>query len=152
MKLFPTIKPPNNCIFIHGVRKWNKNKSIGFFYPEISISLHEPGYTIPVKPYGFILKLYNGAIIKSFDKDVTSKYNENYQKIFSEQTKHKKFINYEYNLEKLIENTAWQNHNEIWCYHHLIEIVGAYIYKKDRGYAAFIKECNKQNIPIERIK
>lgn len=151
-----TINLPEDCYFIHGVTQWSKNNAIGIKAPEISCSIQKDGFSMPLRPYGYILKIDKGAISRAFDTDVSSKYKENWEKELSEQTELKKYKNYqEDEFEELIQNTKKNSHNELWVNGEKVEIVGAYIKKEENnlpGTTAFIKACNNSNIPIHWIE
>ena len=149
------VKPPEGCYFIHCIKSWSKNEYFGIKTPEISCSLQKDSYTIPLRPYGYILKIDKGAVICAFDRDVTSKYNENWQK-FSAARQNKKIGRYsESELEELIKNTKENSHNELWIRGEMIQIIGAYVVKKkvvSPGTKVFIKSCRKADILIHWIK
>jgi len=151
------IEAPEGCYFIHGVKGWTKKHTIGIRTPEISCSLQKDNHTQPIRPYGYILKLYKGAIVSAFDKDVTSRYGDiNFKKRLSEQTEQKKYRNYgENELDALIKNTQKNSHNELWVKGEMVEIIGAYVKKTEKeaaGVKAFVKACRKENIPIHWIE
>ncbi len=151
------IKAPGGCYFIHGVKDWTKKHSIGIQIPEISCSLQKDERTQPIRPYGYILKLHKGAITAAYDKDVTSRYYDtNFKKQLSEQTEQKKYKQYAVDeLNALMENTQKKSHNELWVDGEMVEIVGAYVNKSEinaPGIKAFIKACQKDNIPIHWIE
>ena len=60
------IEPPVGTYFIHGVKTWSKENSLSIRSPEISVSVQEDGKTVPLRPYGYRLKVYKGAIKKHF--------------------------------------------------------------------------------------
>ncbi|MCX6763530.1 MAG: hypothetical protein NTZ97_02240 [Candidatus Moranbacteria bacterium] len=151
------IQPPKDCYFIHGVKDWSKESSIGVRTPEISCSLQKDNFTKPIRSYGYILKLDKGAITSAYNKDVTSQYSDtSFKKNLSEQSNQKKFKRYsEENLEELIEDTQKNSHNELWVNGELVEIIGAYVVKNENnipGIKAFIKVCHEKGIPIHWIE
>jgi len=105
---------------------------------------------MPIRAYGFILKLDKDAIIAAFDTDVTSCYvNGSFQKGFSTQTENKKFRQYsEFELDLLISNTPLKYHNELWINAEKATITGAYLIDTDEpvaGKKQFLKTCAKSN-------
>lgn len=150
------VEPPEDSYFIHGVKQWSKKDRIGIRSPEVSASLHKDNVTELLRPYGYILKVYKDAISGAFDRDVTSAYNERYEKELKPQSAGRKRRQYgEGELQELIENTKTGSHNEVWVKGNKVEIVGAYIIEEALnapGARAFLKACQKDNIPVRIIK
>jgi len=150
------IEPPEGSYFIHGVKQWSKKDRIGIRSPEVSTSLQKDNFTEPLRPYGYILKIDRGAIPGAFDRDVTSAYNERYEKELKSQSAGRKRRQYgENELQELIANTKTGSHNEVWVKGDMAEIVGAYITEEALnapGAKAFLKACQKDNISVRIIK
>jgi hypothetical protein len=151
-----TITTPEGTYFIHGVKQWSKKDRIGIRSPEVSASLQKDNVTEPLRPYGYILKVDKGAISGAFDRDVTSDYNERYEKELKPQSAGRKCRQYNENeLQELIANTKTGSHNEIWIRGDQAEVVGAYITEEalsSPGAKAFLKTCQRDNIPVRIIK
>lgn len=150
------INPPQDWYFIHGVKDWSSKDRIRVLSPEISGSLQKDGYTKPLRPYGYILKVDKGGISRAFSRDVTSEYGENYKKQLSKQGKARKRKQYNENdLQALVDDTREGTHNELWFTGDKVEIVGSYITERGRqdpGAKAFLKECRKQNLQVRFVK
>lgn len=151
-----TIGTPEGTYFVHGVKQWSRKDTIGIRSPEVSASLQKDSVTEPLRPYGYILKVDKGAVSGAFDRDVTSDYNERYEKKLKPQSAGRKRRQYnESELQELIANTKAGSHNEIWIKGDGAEIIGAYITEEalgTPGSTAFLKACRKDNIPVRTIK
>ena len=149
------VEPPNTYL-IHGVKQWSNKNRIGIRSPEVSASLQKDNFTEPLYPYGYILKVDKGAISGAFDQDVTSAYNEKYEKELKPQSAGRKRRQYsETDLQELITNTKVGSHNEVWVKGDQVEIVGAYVTEESLsapGAKAFLKACQQDNIPVRIIK
>lgn len=74
--------------------------------PEISCSLQKDGYTQPMLPYGYVLKIDKGGINSIFNIDVTSEYDINARKKIKDNVRQKRFKKYNVSdLDELIKNT-----------------------------------------------
>ena len=150
------VEPPEGAYFIHGVRTWSKNETIGIRSPEISGSLQVDGITKPIRPYGYRLRVDKGGLSSAFAEDVTSEFGDGYKKRLKRQSSGIKRRQYEEDeLSELVDNTKIGSHNELWLIGNMIEIVGAYITEDGMsapGAQAFLKACRKDGISIEIIK
>ncbi|MEK7061779.1 MAG: hypothetical protein AAB957_00780 [Patescibacteria group bacterium] len=150
------IETPEGTYFIHGVKQWSKKDRIDIRSPEVSVSLQKDDFTEPLRPYGYILKIDKGAISGAFDRDVTSTYNERYEKELKPQSAGRKHRHYgESELQELMTNTKTGSHNEVWVKKDKTEIVGAYITEEALsapGAKVFLQACQKDNIPVRIIK
>jgi hypothetical protein len=138
------------------VRPWSGESSFRINSPEICVSLQKDAVTKPLRPYGFILNIDRGGIKSAFDRDVTSQYNEHFEKELKIQSAGKKRHQYDENeLDRLMENTKNGSHNEIWVKGDKAEIVGAYIFEEQMnaiGANVFLKACRKNGVQIKIIK
>lgn len=82
--------------------------------------------------------------------------NERYEKELKSQSARRKRRQYNENgLQELIANTKFGSHNEVWIKGNKIEIVGAYLKEETLsapGAKAFLKACQKDNIPVKILK
>lgn len=138
------IVPPQGSYFIHGFSKWSKNHFLNFIHPQISVSLQQDNYTVPLRPIGFILEIKKNGIIAAFDRDVCSKL-ENGKKIFAPWSPFSK--NYK-DLEDLLKNTTKGKHNELWVYSSHVEIVSGYILGKSKS---FEKQMQKKGFSVHKL-
>lgn len=122
------IVTPPETYFIYGLSHWSKEFILGIIHPEISISLQKDGYTQPLRPLGFILKV--NSILAAFDRDVSSKLIDG-KKEFSPWSP--KSRNYS-DLSELINNTRRKSHNELWASSSEVEIIGGYIVGKSKSF------------------
>ncbi len=150
-----TITPPTGSYFLRGIRNWTPNEDLKINMPEVSISLQKDGKTLPLRPYGYILEIDKGGIVKAYDRDVTSEYTEEGKKGLAERsTKNDTRTYTENELEDLIRNTKSGFHNELIVNGNEIGITKAYVLegaKKIKGLRKFKKDCVLKGIEIHII-
>ena len=56
------IKTPEGSYFVHGLKTWSAESSVGIHQPEISCSLQLDGKTEPIRPFGYILEIDRGVL------------------------------------------------------------------------------------------
>lgn len=148
------IKTPEDSYFIHGVEPWDRNKRIGIFNTEISVSLQKDGFTNPLRPYGFVLSIEKGGIRKAFPRDVASRRGDWAEKELKETSPQVGEFS-EDDLEKLLSETPIGKHNELWVNGEKINIVGSYIDKSrmtDPGAKQFLKAVKEVGLEIRIIE
>lgn len=149
------IEEPSGCYFVHGIKGWSRGERPSVYGGEISISLHKDGLTVPLRPYGYVIKLESGSIISAQDRDVATKYGDGGFKkksIAAKTTTYRTYLESE--LEDLMNNTRSGSHNEIVVDGLKVEIVGAYTIKGMKGVdglKSFRKACHKNGLRIMEI-
>lgn len=140
-----TLSIPDNTCFIHGLKTWDRNGCFNLV-GEISVSLHQEGYTTPLRDFGFVIALKE--IIAAFACDITSKI-ENGKKVLSWQSRRGVRRYDETCLDQLIQNTSKGRHNELWVASEKIEIIGGYYIGE--GHDLFKKAMTRKGLPLERF-
>jgi len=147
--------PPEGWYFVRGLRTWRRGLVPRIWANQISCSLQNDGVTSPLRPFGYVLKLYRGAIVAAFDRDVSSTTGANVSKSFGHQTAHRESTNYgEAGLGELTANTRRGSHNEIWVDSSRAEIAQAYVLGGSSGVPgtlAFVRACRSAGLDVHWI-
>lgn len=145
-------KTPLGSYFIRGIEKFKKGDQISIIYPTISVSLQLDGKTRPIREYGYVVELDEGAIQGAFDRDVSSKPLRG-RKTFGHLSFHKKFHDYGNDLINLLHNTRPGSHNEIWVNILGVDIIGGYMVEntKANGYKKFTQAIQNNGLPMKVI-
>ena len=148
------ITPPSTSYFVHGFRTWDRFSSFQRFESEMSCSLQLDGHTDPFRPFGVIISVEEGGLIKGFDQDVASILVDG-EKLFGHHSKAECLPQYrEANLAELLENTIRYRHNELWIRTESVHVVGAYCVSDTYGVSgakAFRKECLASGLILREI-
>lgn len=144
------ISPPgDDMAFLWGQHMWGKNSEPE--HPEgiIKVSLHKYEKTVPM-PYGFIVEIGSGGILRAYDYEVTE-----FSKIEGHHFQYFGLFNdfrvyNENELNDLMKNTSIHGSNEIWVSGRKARIVGAYIFGEDshRGLTIFKFKMKRAGIPL----
>jgi hypothetical protein len=134
------ITPPPSTYFIHGLPYWSKDFFVDLMYSEVSVSIQKDGFTVPLRPLGFILEIQKGGIISAFDKDVASKLVDG-KKVLSIFSRISKTYS-ETELDALVFNTPRGKHNELWVDSSKAEIVGGYTLGNTNSFEKAMKRAD----------
>ena len=152
--MYTFITPPSTSYFVHGFRTWDRFSSFQRFETEMSCSLQLDGHTNPFRPFGVIIAVEEGGLIKGFDQDVASLLIDG-EKVFGHHSKAESLPQYrETNLAELLENTSRYYHNELWIRAESVHVVGAYSMSETYGVSGaktFRKECRASGLTLREI-
>lgn len=150
------ITPPNGSFFIHGIRGFGAGSGfmVGQFgrgCEEVSISLQADGLTLPLRPYGYIIEVDNGAIVKASARDMST--------MLLGGVKHatvERGDSYdETQLTDLLAMTKRGGHNEITVLRNGVEVAGAYVVEGSEtgipGIRKFLQACREKKMPVHII-
>jgi hypothetical protein len=144
-----TVYTPEDTYFIRGLQEWSKFYPIDLIDPEISVSLQKDGYTLPLRPFGYVIEVEKGGIMNAFDRDVTSKIIQG-KKTFAPWTDRNWREYKEDEMHILMENTRKGSHNEIWVRSRCATIVGGYVVGE--AGKGFVNSMERYGYPIKRLK
>ena len=148
------ISAPSASYFVHGFRTWDRFSSFLRFEPEMSCSLQLDGYTNPFRPFGVVIAIEDGGLIKAFDQDVASVMIDG-QKEFGHHSRAEGLPQYDVtNLAGLLENTHRYQHNELWINADSVHVLGAYCVSNTYGIAgakAFRKACREAGLKLQEV-
>jgi len=120
----------------------------------MSCSLQLDGHTNPFRPFGVIIAVEEGGLIKGFDQDVASLLIDG-EKVFGLHPRAESLPQYsETNLAELLKNTIRYYHNELWIEAESVHVVGAYCLSDTYGVSgakAFRKECLASGLTLREI-
>ena len=152
--MYTFITPPSTSYFVHGFRTWDRFSSFQRFEAEMSCSLQLDGHTNPFRPFGVIIAVEEGGLIKGFDQDVASLLIDG-EKVFGLHPRAESLPQYsETNLAELLKNTIRYYHNELWIEAESVHVVGAYCLSDTYGVSgakAFRKECLASGLTLREI-
>lgn len=140
------IHPPEGTSFIHGIHHWSKNHLVDFVHPEISVSIHKEGHTLPLRPIGFIVSIKEGGVNAAFDRDTASKLIAGKKQFSIYSRKLRNYLVSEFN--QLIANTRKGKHNELWVESDKVEILSGYSIGNNK---TFEKAMNKFGYEVFKI-
>ncbi len=152
------ITPPKGTYFIRALKNWNPRMGAAVS-SETSISLQIDKKTLPLRSYGYILNVDKGAVIRAYDKDVTSELDEEGKRVpatrstLSDAKQHSGQYTEE-NLDVLCEKTKDGAHNELIVRGGMVEISGCFIVEgteKEPGLAKFRNDCLAKKLKIHII-
>ncbi|RIH85266.1 hypothetical protein Mterra_01755 [Calidithermus terrae] len=146
------LTPPDNSLFIHGVWRWDRHRLLGVLVPEICVSLHLEGRTQPLRPYGYVLRLYRGAIRCAFDRDVGSVRRGGWLTLPGPRPALRYYLEDE--LAELLARTRPGGHNELWVRAARAEIVGGYLLEGSQaaGATAFRRACLRAGWAVRLLR
>lgn len=142
--------PSTDSAFLWGQSQWGKDNTIENASGVIKVTLHQYGITQPILPFGFIIEIAKGGILRAFDWEVTDfspivgrKFQ--YLGLFSEHRVYK-----EDEMPEMLSRTTAHGANEIWVDGDKTRIIGAYIYRDNhsRGRTVFKFMMRKAGIPL----
>ena len=146
------ISAPFASYFVHGFRTWDRFSSFQRFEPEMSCSLQLDGYTNPFRPFGVVIAIEEGGLIKGFDQDVASVLIDG-QKVFGHHSRAQGLPQYDItNLTDLLGNTNRYQHNELWIDAESVHLLGAYCVSNTFGISgarAFRKACREVGLKLQ---
>lgn len=142
--------PGEDTAFLWGQPRWGRDDEIKQPEGVIKVTLHKYGVTTPIQPFGFIIEIAKGGILRAFDWEATefsSIHGRKFQYLglFSDHR-----VYQEDDMEEMLNRTAAYGANEIWVDGSKARIIGAYVYRDNhaRGRTVFKFMMKKANVPI----
>lgn len=151
-----TIVPPEGSYFIHGIKSFGGEKGfiLGQFgrgLEEISISLQKDGETLPLRPYGYILEIDKGSVVRASARDMATAVLGGVKHPTVERGGSFK----EDQMTELLAVTRRGSHNEIIAKRNGVEAVAAYVLegadKGTPGVKKFLQACREKRMPVRMI-
>lgn len=124
--------------FVHGLRVWSRPQGLALHTEVICCSLHRPGWTTLLRPFGYILEPLEGSVVASYPVDVCSR-TERGNRLVS--PSHRNVPNCGMDWGRLIALTPEGRHNEVWVRGGLMDIVGFYVAESAPGSRVFRQAC-----------
>lgn len=142
--------PSEDSVFLWGQPCWGRDSLICQPTGVIKVTLHKYGLTTPIQPFGFIVQIAKGGILRAFDWEVTQ-FSPIKGKTFQYLGLFKDHRVYRENeIAEMLNRTPAYGANEIWVNGKKAKITGAYLYRDNhaRGRTIFKFMMNKAGIPL----